>query len=182
MRKRGQLKPAARNFVEKMFDQVQPPGSAVGRLSISIVPYNQQVALGSDLGSDFNFTTEHNKSHCADFTAADFNVAGITPVQLLKRTAHGDFRYRYSPPNFIECQQQADHDVLALANNRTTLKTRINQLQDGGDTAIDIGMKWGVALLDPALRPLVDARIGEGKIDAALAGQMPLRPAWARGL
>jgi Flp pilus assembly protein TadG len=165
------LRVAAGEFVDTMFDSIQAPGLPAGKLSMSLVPYNQQVALGSDLGSDFNFTTEHNKSHCADFTSADFSSAGISPTQLLKRTAHGDFRYSYSPPYFIECQQQADHDVLALGNSRSTLKTRINQLQDGGDTAIDIGMKWGVALLDPALRPLVDTRISEGKTDAALAGR-----------
>ena len=165
------LQDAANEFIDTMFDTIQAPGLPAGKLSMSLVPYNQQVALGADLGDDFNFTNEHNRSHCADFAEADFSVAAISPAQVLQRAADADSRYSYSPPYFIECQESSDHDVTAVGNSKTQLKARINQLKAGGDTAIDIGMKWGVALIDPALRPLGQTRIAEGKTDEALDGR-----------
>ena len=54
-----------------------------------------------------------------------------------------------------------------------TLVSMIDALPIGGNTASDLGMKWGVALLDPAMAPVVDSLIADGEADAMLA-QHPL--------
>lgn len=165
------LQNAASEFVDTMFDTVQEPGMPQGKLSISIVPYNQQVALGADLGGDFNLSSEHDMAHCVDFSAADFSSTAISPTQPLSRAAMVDARYSYSTPYFVECQETTASSVLAFSNSSSALKTRISQLAAGGDTAIDVGMKWGAALLDPALQPMIADRITRGDTPSELAGR-----------
>lgn len=163
------LKTAANEFVDTMFETIQPPGVPPGKLSMSIVPYNQQVALGADLGNDFTFTNEHNSSHCVDFTAADFTRTGISDTQVLRRTSVADMRN--TTIRLLECQQAPSRDVIALSNSAGLLKAKIGQLVADGDTAIDIGMKWGVALIDPQLRGLVNKRANNGKVSNELRGR-----------
>lgn len=165
------LRDAATEFVETMFDTVQAPGLPAGKLSVNVVPYNQQAVIGPDLAGHFNLSSEHAASACADFTSSDYAQAAITPAQALPLTAHADARYSDTSPQFVECQDSAAARILAWEGSETALTTRIGQLVAGGDTAIDIGMKWGVALLDPALRPVVTDRIAGGKVAAPLAGR-----------
>ncbi len=46
--------------------------------------------------------------------------------------------------------------ILPLETNQQALITYINTLTTGGWTAVDHGMKWGVALLDPGMRPVIN--------------------------
>ena len=165
------LRDAASDFVATMFDTVQAPGVPAGKLSISIVPYNQQAVIGADLGQHFNLTSEHSVSTCADFYGGDYATTAITPTQALPRTAHADARYSNSSPQFVECQESAATTMMAWETSETALTNRIGQLTAYGDTAIDIGMKWGVALLDPALRQVVTDRITAGKVSPDIAGR-----------
>ena len=50
-------------------------------------------------------------------------------------------------------------------------KSQINNLQAGGNTSIMLGMKWGMALLDPGTRGIFSALIAESAIPATLAGR-----------
>lgn len=165
------LRDAASDFVETMFDTVQGPGVPAGKLSINVVPYNQQAVIGADLAQHFNLSSEHATSACADFVTADYSTVAITPGQALPRTAHADARYSNTSPQFVECQESAATTMMAWATSESALTTRIGQLTAYGDTAIDIGMKWGVALLDPALRPVVTDRIAAGKVSGDISGR-----------
>jgi len=165
------LHEAATDFVETMFDTVQGPGVPAGKLSINIVPYNQQAVIGADLAQHFNLSNEHAASACADFVSSDYASAAITPGQALPRTAHADARYSNSSPQFVECQENATTTMMAWETSETALTNRIGLLTAYGDTAIDVGMKWGVALLDPALRPVVTDRIAAGKVSGDLSGR-----------
>ena len=49
--------------------------------------------------------------------------------------------------------------ILPLETNITTLTNYVNALQTGGWTAVDHGLKWGVALLDPAMRPVITSMV-----------------------
>ena len=94
-----ELKPAAVSFVTKLFAKLQPAGSPLGRLSISIVPYNQQVALGREIQETFTINTNYSipavnppftAAPCVDFSASDFNSTAINPSSPLTRTMYGD--------------------------------------------------------------------------------------------
>jgi len=166
------LKAAAREFVDEMVDNTQD-----GDMSISIVPYATQVSTPAAFLNQFNVTSEHTYSNCVNFQAADFNSTGIDPTAELRRTMHfdpwtyGDGRDN-DPMRLVSspvCEADAERELLVLQKDRTKLKSFISDLSAGGNTSIDIGMKWGTALLDPTLQPAIDAMIASGDVSADFA-------------
>ncbi|SOC10711.1 Flp pilus assembly protein TadG [Rhodobacter sp. JA431] len=175
-----QLRPAALNFVEQMFDTVQPASAPAGRLSISVVPYNQQVTLGSRVGSVFSLSTEHTQNTCADVFKLPTSQIAISPSTTLQRTMYGDsFDYwgnnfslaRTTSSGIMNCPNESFATVLAYGNDEQTIKDKISGLTPGGDTAIDVGARWGLALLDPAARPALASMISQGWASNDLAGR-----------
>lgn len=178
------LRPAALAFVQKMFDTVQPSSAPAGRLSISIVPYNQQVTLGTKTSAGFNLSTDHTKNTCADIETLSDGDFAISASRELQRTMYGDsFDYagQYALGQgtwsvqksiYVEnCPNATAAAVLAFANNQTTINSAINALTPGGDTAIDVGARWGLALLDPAARTALDKLIIKGYASSDLSGR-----------
>ena len=174
------LKPAAKSFVDQMFDSVE-----TGKLSMSIVTYSTQASLGQDLLKYFWHTAEHTDSSCLEFASSDYLTTGLmpksTPVgsppgtndRKYQLNGHFDPFYTSAPPTLFNCPSdtQTERATLALATDRNVLKAKINALTASGNTSIDIGMKWGAALLDPSMQPVVTAMIAEGKIANAAAGR-----------
>ncbi|MDP3342579.1 Tad domain-containing protein [Frigidibacter sp.] len=166
------LRAAASSFVDTMFTNVQGAGTNQGKLSISVVPYHQQVQLTTDFADYLNLTNEHVKSACVDFFSSDYNTTSITATQSLPRTAHADARSSSSTrsPSFRECYSYSYATMLPFSSDKTAIKSKISGLEAEGDTAIDIGAKWGIALLDPAMQDVMDEMIQDGG-DAALKGR-----------
>ncbi|MEI4471337.1 TadE/TadG family type IV pilus assembly protein [Frigidibacter sp. MR17.24] len=171
------LKPAAVDFVKTMFTNVSNAGGSDGTLMISVVPYAEQVNIGTSLANQMTLTSEHTKGTCVDFTASDFNTIQITGTQTLARTAYADVRTRdyhpsgYAAPYFRECwgyDTTQTASVLAFSQNKQTIIDKINALVAEGDTAIDIGAKWGLALLDPAIRPTLNKMVTAGTVSSTL--------------
>lgn len=174
------LKIAAKDFVDTMIDN-----SPDGNLSISIIPYATQVSLPDEMISQFNVSAEHSYSNCVNFASADFRSAAINPAAPLQRTMHFDPWYRFdgrgsSPMELIGmdrgydsslpvCEAMPNREILPLSKDRATLKSYIDNLWARGNTSIDVGMKWGAALLDPSLRGVVGGLIGAGKVSPAFA-------------
>ena len=170
------LKAAAKEFVYLM--QCDPDATAPftgvcttdpDTVSISLVPYNEQVLLGEDLIQQFNTTEEHTQSSCIDFTAADYDsipveldplllggLADLTPN--LRRSATIDpWGYGDSAVNWRRsCSPYSERTVSAYENDYQDLEVAIDDLYASGYTSIELGMKWGAALLDPAFRPAVE--------------------------
>ncbi|MEI4488096.1 TadE/TadG family type IV pilus assembly protein [Frigidibacter sp. MR17.14] len=171
------LKPAAVQFVKTMFTNVSGAGGTGGNLMISIVPYAEQVNISSALAAKMTLTTEHTMSNCVDFIGSDFNSVAITPTETLARTAYADVRpaayhpSSYAAPYLRECfgyDTTPISPVLAFSQNQQTLIDKINALTAEGDTAIEIGAKWGLALLDPAIRPALNKMVTAGTVDKSL--------------
>ena len=49
--------------------------------------------------------------------------------------------------------------IVVHETRKSVLETAIDAMTAGGWTSIDNGMKWGVALLDPAMRPVVNSMV-----------------------
>lgn len=169
--KLGNLKVAARDFVDQMVDN-----TVDGKLSISIIPYATQVSTPAAFLSQFNVTNEHAYSNCVNFGYDDFNTSAIDPSTQLKRTMHfdpwsnddgrdNDPMHLVPNPVCVDTND-ASRQLLPLQKDRDTLKDFISNLWAGGNTSIDVGMKWGTALLDPSLQPVVDAMIANGTVSA----------------
>lgn len=163
------LKPAAKAFVDQIFDAAEP-----GKVSISIVTYSTQVSLGPDLMAYFNTTGEHASSDCIEFTTADMATTavsfGFAPTdRIYQRNGHFDPFYTTTPPNLLNCPKASETNryIKPFSGDRNALKAHIDALQASGNTSIDIGMKWGAALLDPSMQPVVDDMIAKGQLPVA---------------
>ncbi|MGJ8585979.1 MAG: pilus assembly protein TadG-related protein [Marinosulfonomonas sp.] len=133
-------------------------------VSISLVPYAEQVLVGENLLQKFNVTNEHTASSCADFVTSDFNQPAISLTSNLRRAATIDkySNYRSSRSSSVwasdsrrSCRTGDYRKIKPLSNSYSDLQTQIYQLRADGNTSIDLGMKWGAALLDPSFRPAV---------------------------
>jgi hypothetical protein len=119
-----------------------------------------------------NLSGEQNYSHCVNFTADSFTETSVSTTEQLEQTMHFDPWQNYDgrdddpEANLVPrpvCEALESREMILFENDAEVLKQYIRDLTARGNTSIDIGMKWGVALLDPSLnttvRSLVDAAI-----------------------
>ncbi|WP_424979418.1 pilus assembly protein TadG-related protein [Leisingera sp. S232] len=159
------LKVAAKDFVDTMV-----ANTTDGKMSISIVPYATQVSLPEDLYNQYNISTPGDTiySRCANFAGSDFESASLSQEDELDGTMHftpwgstrRDNRTYYSNPQLVSspvCEDDPTREILPFQKDATVLKSYIDSFWGGGNTSIDIGMKWGTTLLDPSARPAISA-------------------------
>ena len=167
------MRAAAREFVTTILAANESPEGNL--VSISIVPYNGMVNVGTTLASVFTLSDEHDFSRCARFATDDFESTAIDPAVAVERIAHWDYDYYTSYSTMVSsyCPTDDTGAIVPWSHDETLLRQSIADLDADGWTAIDLGMKWAVALLDPAAQPAV-----EGLIDAGLVhGDFDGRPA-----
>lgn len=154
------LREAAVQFVDTIYLGEDPD-----KISISIIPYNNQVNAGANLLDNMpGVTTEHSYSNCVDFKDTEiedqFKESWIDPNKTLNRTAHFDRsnksdRYDRESHSYSVCTTRAGSSITPVTNIKTDLHKQINAMTAGGNTSIDIGVKWGAALLDPQFQPVI---------------------------
>ncbi|WP_243613203.1 TadE/TadG family type IV pilus assembly protein [Shimia aestuarii] len=183
------LKVAAKDFIDTMDANTED-----GKLSISIVPYATQVSASKKLFDTLNASISGNMdvdtvinpnasgveaaanqqgySHCIHFDAEDFDTTELDPDERWTQAMHfspwSDYDGRDNDPKQLVqtpvCRTDSGSEIMALEKNKTTLKNYINGLWAGGNTSIDVGMKWGVAMLDPSTQDIIDYLIDEDVI------------------
>ncbi len=148
------LQDAATEFVTLMLDSDDPNRTGI---SISIVPYATQVNAGEPILSKFtNVTAEHNYSHCVNFIPEQYSDADLERDDRLERTAHFDpFTYSEGSIRTPVCPVRDGSAITPVTDNLEALTKQIKALTATGNTSIDVGMKWGVAFLDPSVRGIV---------------------------
>ena len=161
------LKPAAKNFVDQIFNSAEDD-----KVSISIIPYATQTSLSDNFASYLNITNEQTDSTCIEFSSGDFNSTALSfgfgpSDRVYQRNGHFDPFYKASPPSLTNCPTEPERQILPFSGDRDQLKAYIDNLTAEGNTSIDIGMKWGAALLDPSMQPVVDGMINDNLIPAS---------------
>ncbi len=145
-------------------DTVLKPENA-DLISISVVPYTAQVNVGQDIMDELNVNQLHSFSHCVDFDDSEFDLTAISQTRPYEHMQHFEAGYSWnnrhrdntgSYDNISNpgCPKQSYEEVAAYSQNATALKNRIANFRPRANTAIHLGMKWGVALLDPAFQPI----------------------------
>lgn len=175
------LKTAARNFVTRVLGP-----DIERRISISIVPYNGQVNLGQNLRQKFNVSHLHGTPNvnCIDLPPTAYNSLTLSRTALMPQTAHAD---TFTPSNLTNthvaiegqqtnqtnnwCPPRANNIVRPLGHAITTLHNQINALEAVGATSINAGMRWGLTLLDPAMRGMVTELVAENVVNASFLGR-----------
>lgn len=163
------LKSAARDFIDNMVSNTQN-----GKLSISIVPYATQVSGPNELYDHLNVSDEHNYSNCVNFGPEDFQSTGINHGTEMERTMHFDPWYTFDgrssqPKQYVQrpvCERDNAREMIVLEKNRNRMKNFISNLTAAGNTSIDVGMKWGTALLDPSMNTVISSMVSAGDVDA----------------
>lgn len=178
------LRTSANEFVDTMLDN-----DPFGRISIAVVPYNAQVNLGSVVRSKFQAVNVHGVANidCLELPDAAYDTPAVPLTMNLPMMAYADLyggttyvNAAVSPtgatalPNFGSsfCRPNQENILRLPSQDKTTIKNRITALTAGGNTSITLGMKWGMTLLDPALRPTFAALGNEG----AMSGDLSDRP------
>lgn len=163
------LKQAASSFVESVLSEAEED-----RVSISIIPYSTKVNAGSGLLSQYSVTQEHEYSNCVDFDASDYRDLSISPSMELQRTGHFQFQgwslANQSKGEWV-CRIDPGFEITPLSNSISDLKAHIARLSPEGSTSIDMGAKWGLALLDPSAQRPISGLISTGNVDPAFSGR-----------
>ncbi len=180
------MRPAARDFVTEVLS-ANDTLNAENLVSVSIVPYNGRVNSGALIDSVFTFDDTHNYSNCARFEpvvssysydpatgpwdasswpASDYLTTAIDPGEAIQRIAHWDRGNEDDDELFQSphCQTDQYGAILPWQHNETILHNHINSLNTGGWTAIDLGMNWAVALLDPTANSALNGLIASGNV------------------
>lgn len=137
-------------------------------ISVSLVPYTAQTNAGEAIFEQLAITELHGFSYCVDFDENDFGSAGLDLAKNYTHMQHFEKISRYyggSPVNNPGCPKRSYEEIQPLSQNKTDLKATINNYRARANTAINLGMKWGVALLDPSFQPVTQALNEQGKID-----------------
>ena len=135
----------------------------------------------SPVGSVVADANAHDYSHCIHFEGDDFNSTSVSPDERLKQAVHfspwSDFDGRDDDPKKLVtspvCPDYKDSSrhVMALQKDKTKLKNFIDSFYAKGNTSLDVGMKWGTALLDPAMQPVVDHLIDTNVVSSDFDGR-----------
>lgn len=146
------LRAAATEFVDTVMS-----GSSPGRTTISIVPYTGHVNLGAALAAKYNIPLKHTKSYCVDLPATAFNSFGVSRTTAMNQAGHFD---PYTGSGTREasryfCPVGPGDTITTISDNTEALKLAVAGLTDNDNTSIDIGMKWGAALLEKSAQGVV---------------------------
>ncbi|MEP5760576.1 MAG: pilus assembly protein TadG-related protein [Litoreibacter sp.] len=175
--KMANMQAAAKEFVNTVLTSQN-----ADRVSINIVPYNMQVNAGEALLNEMNVTSEHDQSHCIDFTNNQFNSTAYDEFTTYQRTGHFDPYYTTidhpastsddNDTRLFMCPSTERSEIVLLNQSITELENAIDDLEPGGNTSIDIGVRWGSMLLDPSMNSVLSQLTngdGTASIDSVFA-------------
>ncbi len=161
---------AAKEFIEAMITE-----DTEELVSVSLIPYTGHVNAGEDLYSFLNVNERHSYNHCIEFEAEDFTTTTLDRNKTYEQVQHYEYSgyyYGYNVPiDDPWCSDKPDDTIIAYQNDVSTLSGRIDNFAPRTATGIHYAMKWGVALLDPDIRPVIDDLIAAGKVPSVFSGR-----------
>lgn len=164
------LRNAAKTFIDEVLRE-----ETEDLISVSLVPYTAQVNAGELIHERLNTINNHGYSYCIDFEPSDFSSTTISlgkEYETMQHFEKSSTRYyggqRISNPG---CPKREYEKIKPLSQNANVLKSVINNYTHRANTAIHLGMKWGVALLDPSFRPITQALNADGHVDGVFASR-----------
>ena len=174
------LRTAAKSFVDTVL-----ANDTQNRISIAIVPYNAQVNLGPTVIAKYNasFANGTANSKCLEVPSSTYTTLNLSRTLAMPQMAFADTNSNTANTNtsyqaissntnaFQFCNATTANIVRLPSNNITTLKANIDLLTAAGNTSVMLGMRWGVALLDPAARPMFSEFISAGQISSNFSGR-----------
>ncbi|MFT5784939.1 MAG: Flp pilus assembly protein TadG [Ascidiaceihabitans sp.] len=161
-----------RNAAKEFVDQVIRTETS-DLISVSLVPYTAQANPGEAIFNELGSTRLHGYSNCIDFEESDFSLAALDLYKNYQHMEHTQYFDKTLGEEIDNpgCPMQSYEEVLPVSQNKTALKATIDNYTHRNYTAIHMGMKWGVALLDPSFQPITQALNQQGKVDAVFSSR-----------
>jgi hypothetical protein len=158
------MQTAARDFVSEML--LANEDGHGNLVSISIIPYNGMVNLGEPLESVFTLSDEHTESSCVRFTDEQYTRTNVDIGEEIERIAHWDFDdyFQYDDFDSPYCPTDQYGAILPFEHDEDVLHDFIDDLNADGWTAIDLGMKMAVSLIDPSSRERINDLVDAGLV------------------
>ncbi|SDN42334.1 Flp pilus assembly protein TadG [Lutimaribacter pacificus] len=166
--KMSNLETAANTFIDTVLR-----GDSNEDVSISLVPYSEHVNAGRDLFDLLYTRRQHNYSHCIEIPDSHFSQASLNQSYRFDQMQHFQWNYdgRNNSLTDTVCPRYDYETITTFSRNATKLKEQVRDFRPRAGTSIFLGMKWGVALLDPSARNLVNGMIGKGKADPVFSAR-----------
>ncbi|MCF2871914.1 Tad domain-containing protein [Octadecabacter sp. G9-8] len=169
------LRPAARDFVTTVL--ANNTDAPQGLITISMIPYSAVVNPGSDITPFLNINRTHSYSTCPLFDDTEFSATDLNLSATYDHVSHFSYGGSSSTPfsdDYAWCYTGDRNSIIVASTDEVALHTAINDLEPYGNTAIDMGMKWAVGLLDPSTQEIITSLAGKsGTGVPALAAGRP---------
>lgn len=170
------LVPAAHDFIDTIM--ANNGNDAEGLVTMSIVAYSAVVNPSDALANYFTLSNNHNYSNCMRIDDDLFSQTSLPfapDTGAYERIGHFDYGASTTvtahPIQRPWCFQGTENAAVIHQTDEQTLKDMVTNLEPFGNTAIDLGMKWGVALIDPAMRNAVTGLVASGDAPNAASGR-----------
>ncbi|PYE82336.1 pilus assembly protein [Pseudoroseicyclus aestuarii] len=181
------LRRAAQEFTQTVFAGVRQD-----RLSVSVVPYASNVNLGPDLAAALGARSDVTSSFCLHIPTGAYGSTRLPGGGSPVHDAFFDYRgigYGIEPNNRLndilrgrasierQCPTDARSEVLPFSSDERAVDWHIQYLQAGpahrpeNQTSIEMGARWGVALLDPSARGAAEALIARNRVSRSMRGR-----------
>jgi hypothetical protein len=151
------LRPAARDFVTTVLEN--NTNAPQGLITISMVPYSAVVNPGTAIEPYLtDITRSHNYSTCPLFETSMFSSTALDLGGEYEHVSHFDpdwYSDDSTPIGNPWCHTEDHNSIVAVTSDEEALHDAIDALVPYGNTAIDMGMKWGIGLLDPSTRTMI---------------------------
>lgn len=157
------LRTAATEFVDTVLSDDNSD-----MINVSLVPYSEHVSIGDDLFNAISVDYSHSyEANCVEFDSSDFYDTGIDPYEDYEQVQHFQWvAYNSNNLDYLVCATEDWAQINPWNNDRVELRNQIADLEPYSQTSIYLGMKWGVALLDPSMRPVLNKLVTDGVVDA----------------
>lgn len=152
----GPLRDASKDFARTVLR-----GGRANDTTISVVPYAGQVNPGAELFAMVGGARRHGHSECLVLGSAEFSRTGL-PSSSARQVPH--FMSWSIDRTYMDwgwCPQ-ANSAILPFSSDVSQIEDYVDGLRLYDGTGTHIGMKWGLALLDPTSRDEVASLRGSG--------------------
>ncbi len=166
--KMSQMSTAGNAFTEAVLRE-----DTADRVSLTVVPFSEHVALSPGMFDALNVNKRHDYSYCVNLDRTTYNTTELNVNLTFEQTPH--FQWLDSHQNNINsnpnCPNKNHQHIRPFQQDMGELTRGFNGVSGLGSRSVYRGMKWGVALLDPSTRTLVDTLVAAGEVDPAFAGR-----------
>ncbi len=177
--RRAALVDSVDDFINVVYELDCSTGTCIapedaGDITVNIVPYGGTVNPGPVMAEMMGLSRWHGYSSCGLIPDAAYDEIGL-PYGSVQQYPHF---YSWHRANLGQNQEfgwcpQDNNTILYASNDPNAIKTYVRGLNLNDGTGSDIGMKWGVSLLDPSSRDEINTLVSEGIVTGNTSGAFP---------